>query len=766
MGIFNRKRKKTERSSPPAQHRIGFDNPLSDPDDDQLDRKRFINQIYPYLTSLESEWSVRVGLVAPWGEGKTTVCRWVAHQAVKDGHIPVWFSPWAARTDAQLWAGFYTALAKALKDSNIKINGFKSRFGAMKNRFASLTSNELTENISRLHQTGESGLKVIQSLIKMSPRDIKRLQNSIQGKRFIVIIDDLDRVKPSLIPQLLMTLRDVLDLEGFSFLLPFDDKIVSSALADFNSVPGFGENFLEKILDFRVQLDRATKDQVTSFFKHEMQSHCPYVPATALEGLDNYIPTNPRKLKSLVRGMRVFEAETARHREGEIDWKALIFAQMIRLESEIFLDIYAQDTFGDNTDDNSDLDPWTAAAFDDDKEKAKTDEESRIKGLLDKASVTLDENRERLIILCEGWRESYGVMGQHKIKYALKLLSQPETLTWAEFDAFWALWSENYDFAALSPWFAEHADKTQKPKDEIVREVLITLALQYDLHLEKAGSVALRSDQEACVEKAKEILVLYDHFLDKDVPDATYTEILTVDVFKKLKGVIAKWFHFRGNESDRGLRDQEEALLKKWVQNVRDLGLDHEYYAFLTKLDNDRFGDEKDVARLYRELLEIVVSGVEEAVQKALREEEGIDAIFPDGVGENIKKALLNPTSAVWTPQGSSPAEQILSTAATNPAVQINARSFLDLLRRASNQGTWELHSEKVCEFYNHPSLLIAIWNAAIATELQFRRLKETLQVREFLIRKGIPTDELATPDWLLIVSEDVHTKQTREVAE
>lgn len=89
-------------------HKSGFDNPLTNPDDDQLNRKRFINQIYPYLTNLEPEWSVRVGLLAPWGEGKTTVCRWIAKQAKKDGHIPVWFSPWSARTDAQLWVGFYT----------------------------------------------------------------------------------------------------------------------------------------------------------------------------------------------------------------------------------------------------------------------------------------------------------------------------------------------------------------------------------------------------------------------------------------------------------------------------------------------------------------------------------------------------------------------------------------------------------------------------------------------------------------------------------
>lgn len=741
-------------------HKSGFDNPLTNPDDDQLNRKRFINQIYPYLTNLKPEWSVRVGLLAPWGEGKTTVCRWIAKQAEKDGHIPVWFCPWSARTDAQLWVGFYTALTKALKDydATYKTSIFSPK--TIKHMVSSLTNKDWVEDISRLHQIGESGMRVVQSLTKMNAQDVQRLYESIKGKRFIVILDDLDRVDPSLIPRLLMTLRDVLDSEGFSFLLPFDHKIVSDALADFNKTSGFGENFLEKILDFRVHLDEATSDQVSTFFKREMQLNCPFISADTLEGLDFHLPTNPRRLKALVRGMRVFEAEAARHRQGEIDWKALIFAEMIKLESELFLDLYAKDTFEDKTDDNSGSHPWISAAIEKDKAKARIEEEERIKGLLEKAGVKLEEKRERLIQLCEGWRESYGIYGQHKIMYDLKLLKQPETLTWAEFDSFWKLWSKNNNFSELSQWFEHHAKQAQKPKDEIVQEVLITLAQQYDLHLEKAGSVALRSDQEAYVEKAKEILILYNSFIDQDIPNAPHATILTVEVFKKLIGAIGKWFHFRGNESDRNLREEEEVLLKKWVQKTRNLGLDQDYQSCLTKLKNDHFGEEGNLARLYRELSEIVGAGMDQAVGMVLKKEEGISKIFPDGIGEGIKKALLNADSSVWTPRGNSPAEQILSTAVTDSAVQINARDLLDLLRRASNLGTWDLRPEEVCEFYEHPTLIVAIWNAAIATELQYRRLKETRQVREFLISKGIPADQLAIPEWLMVGSE---TEQASE---
>lgn len=759
--MFDRKRKKDEQPNSPARYSDGYDNPLSDPDNDRLGRKRFINQIYPYLTDLESEWSVRVGLLAPWGEGKTTVCRWIAERAKKDGHIPVWLSPWAARTDAQLWAAFYTALDKALKDLGIKVSGFSVSIPGLKKSVSNLTNSELTENIGRLHRTGEAGLKVIQSLIKMSPRDISKLKNNVQGKRFIVIFDDLDRVDSSLIPQLLMALRELLDLPGFSFLLPFDDKIVSHALSKHNASPEFGENFLEKILDFRVRLDRPNSDQVASFFKHEMEAQCPFVPATAMEGLDSYLPSNPRRLKSLVRSVRVFQAEASRHREGEIDWKALIFAQLIRLESDTFFDNYAQDTFADDTDDNSGPNRWFAAAFERNKEKAKTDELNRISSLLDKAGVELEEKRERLTLLCEGWREAYDITGQHKIKYACKLLSQPETLTWAEFDSFWELWSEKKEFAEVSPWFSEQVAKTQEPKDEIVREVLITLAYQYGQDLEKAGAVALRSAHHACVENAKEILTFYNHFLEQEIPSVVNTRVLTVDVFQVLMSTIASWFHFRGNESDRDLRKVEEALLKKWVQTAHELGLSHDYRAILATNAIDYLEDKEDLARLYSELLEIIEVAMVEDALGALKKDEGINEILPSGVGEGIKNVLLNPTSEIWLPMGSSQAEQILLTAKDNPAVQINARNLLDLLQSASDRGTRELRSEQVREFFEHQSLIVAIWNAATATELQFRRLQETRQVRDSLIEKGIAADKLATPDWLLKTRADVEIEST-----
>jgi ABC-type Na+ transport system ATPase subunit NatA len=64
------------------------------------------------------EWSVRIGVFAKWGEGKTTMLRFLEQMAVGESYIPVRFAPWSARTWDDLWVEFAAALVESLKTHN------------------------------------------------------------------------------------------------------------------------------------------------------------------------------------------------------------------------------------------------------------------------------------------------------------------------------------------------------------------------------------------------------------------------------------------------------------------------------------------------------------------------------------------------------------------------------------------------------------------------------------------------------------------------
>jgi hypothetical protein len=341
-----------------------------------------------------------------------------------------------------------------------------------------------------------------------------------------------------------------------------------------------------------------------------------------------------------VRGLRVFDAEGKRHRSGEIDWKALIFALMIKMESDDFFQAFEKDTFHREEESNHPFDesrfsPWMVAYMEKDENKGRDTEISRIKDLLDHVFIQLPESREKLIKLCEGWRTSYGYTGQQKIAYALKLLDQPETLTWAEFDEFWSVWTKSQTFSSLFPWISAHAKKVEKSECEVVRELLITLTYQYNQHLDRAASVVLQREQEACIHDALDVLGVLYLFLDENIPNINQKEFLTAEVFEKFFGVTAHWSHFTANESDRDLRLKEDQFLKKWVQKANDLELALPYIAVFKKLNE--FGAQRQKDELVEELRVLAGSGMENSALKALQKEDGIQEIIPSWAGLGIK---------------------------------------------------------------------------------------------------------------------------------
>lgn len=67
-----------------------------------------------------------------------------------------------------------------------------------------------------------------------------------------MILDDLDRADPRVVPELL--LRDLLELPQFSFLMPFDRGVVARTLTEHHKAWRDPDRFLEKIFDYQIAL--------------------------------------------------------------------------------------------------------------------------------------------------------------------------------------------------------------------------------------------------------------------------------------------------------------------------------------------------------------------------------------------------------------------------------------------------------------------------------------------------------------------------------
>jgi hypothetical protein len=74
--------------------------------------------------------------------------------------MPVWWrDPWTAKTDAELWLGFYTALTTSLRNQGIELK----RSTTIKRNVALFSKNEWVTGAGKLHKYAELGLGFVQS---------------------------------------------------------------------------------------------------------------------------------------------------------------------------------------------------------------------------------------------------------------------------------------------------------------------------------------------------------------------------------------------------------------------------------------------------------------------------------------------------------------------------------------------------------------------------------------------------------------------------
>ena len=108
-----------------TRHKLGYDAPRARQAEDSLDRWRFASELMGLIRNTPPEWSIRIGLTGKWGEGKSTVLHFIESLARIDGHLVVWFVPWAATSLDELWAEFANRLLEAIGEAGITVEGLQ-----------------------------------------------------------------------------------------------------------------------------------------------------------------------------------------------------------------------------------------------------------------------------------------------------------------------------------------------------------------------------------------------------------------------------------------------------------------------------------------------------------------------------------------------------------------------------------------------------------------------------------------------------------------
>lgn len=318
------------------------DNPILDPRDDKLGRAKSAILFAERALELDATAGVVVGVLGPWGSGKTSFVN-LSRKFWQSAGIQVFeFNPWMLSGTEQLVDSFFAELSAQMKSSNdlAEVGETLEEFG------------ETLSGLAWLPVVGSS-IERFRVVVRFAGRVLRRRTGGINARRdrvrdalarlhkpIVVVLDDIDRLSTSEIRQIFKLVRLTASFPKIIYVLVFDRLRVERALSEGGIA---GRDYLDKILQIGFDLPSVpphllTK-QLTSAIDDVVSSiDCPG-PFHQAEWPDAFIEI-VRPLVGNMRDVRRY-AIAARGTIQELDGKVAL-VDVLALEA---VRVFLPDTF-------------------------------------------------------------------------------------------------------------------------------------------------------------------------------------------------------------------------------------------------------------------------------------------------------------------------------------------------------------------------------------------------------------------------------------
>ena len=243
------------------------DNPIENPEEDAIGRISDAQNFAQHVLALNTKEGVVVGVLGPWGSGKTSFIN-LARNEFEEEEVPILdFNPWMFSGAAQLVESFFIELA-----AQLKIRRGLAEIGKDFEAYG-----EIFSGLGWLPVVG-TWSEGIRGAMKIGGKFLQRRKEGVGGRRrkiekalsaldkpIVVILDDIDRLETSEIRDVFKLVRLTANFPNVIYIVAFDRDRVEKALDD-QGVPG--RDYLEKILpvafDLPVVPSHVLRQQISS----------------------------------------------------------------------------------------------------------------------------------------------------------------------------------------------------------------------------------------------------------------------------------------------------------------------------------------------------------------------------------------------------------------------------------------------------------------------------------------------------------------------
>jgi hypothetical protein len=322
------------------------DNPVRDVADDSLGRAHSAQAFGRQVLDQDASAGVVVGILGPWGSGKTSFFN-LARPVFESAGVPILeFNPWMFSGAQQLVESFFTELGAQLR--------LRPGLATLGNDLADY--GEMFSGLGWLPIVG-SWIERLRFVTRIVGEVSKRRKEGIGARRdkiekalsklpkpIVIFLDDIDRLPTAEIRDVFKLVRLTASFPNLIYVLAFDRLRVEQALID-QGIPG--RDYLEKILQVAVDLP-AVPDQT-------LGKQAAYSIDAALAGLEHPGPFDGQVwpdvfmeiIRPLIRNMRDVRRFAAAVRgtvsalDGEIALADVLGLEAVRIFlPDVFAKIY------------------------------------------------------------------------------------------------------------------------------------------------------------------------------------------------------------------------------------------------------------------------------------------------------------------------------------------------------------------------------------------------------------------------------------------
>lgn len=248
------------------------DDPITTPQEDAFGRGIFVNNLANDINHWTGTGSLVLALYGPWGTGKSSVLNLLQKKIETDKLSEIiLFDPWYFNSTEQLIQTFFAVvkdktLAFASGSAKTNLNDAFKRYSAS---LSQLISWEPTIELPGGFKINLGGLKKKKEELQ-SPERVREDLRQALGKikrRFIVIIDNLDRLDSPELMLMFKLVRLCSDFPNFVFVLAFDHEQVRKLIQS----QGVDPAFLEKIVQIDIELPSIDQNDIDHFISESLQ---------------------------------------------------------------------------------------------------------------------------------------------------------------------------------------------------------------------------------------------------------------------------------------------------------------------------------------------------------------------------------------------------------------------------------------------------------------------------------------------------------------